>query len=64
MTFHEWIGLILVITSVFLVLGYRIKLRRERDRPTLRHALFASHLGHRVLFSGDASGLSSRLLRH
>jgi hypothetical protein len=62
MGLYEWIGLVLVAASVLLVLGYRIKVRRERERPTLRHALFASHLGHRVLFNGDA--VPSRLARH
>jgi hypothetical protein len=41
---HGWIGLSLLVASIFILLVQRIKMNRERDRPTLRHALVASHL--------------------
>jgi len=41
---HEWLGVFLLVASFLLLFIYRIKLRRERTRHTLRHSLFASHL--------------------
>jgi hypothetical protein len=44
MRMAEWIDVALIVASPLLVLTHRIKMRRERLRPTLRHWLFASHL--------------------
>jgi hypothetical protein len=41
---HGWIGLILLVASVLLLFVQHLKMNRERDRPTLRHALVASYL--------------------
>jgi hypothetical protein len=46
---HEWIGLFLLVASVLLLFLHRIKMNRERDRPTLRQTLVASHLAQRIL---------------
>jgi len=45
-----WIGLLLLTTGCLLLFAYRLK--RHHERPTLHHALFASHLYHRPLFRG------------
>jgi hypothetical protein len=50
---YEWIGLFLVCASVVL-LASGIRGRRDGDRPKLHHALFASHLAHRVFFRDDS----------
>jgi hypothetical protein len=44
MGIHGWIGLVLLVASVLLLFIHRLKMNRERDRPTLRHALVASYL--------------------
>jgi hypothetical protein len=44
MGMHESIGGLLVVSSVILLFVHYLKVRRERHRPTLRHALVASHL--------------------
>jgi hypothetical protein len=41
---HEWIGGLLVASSILLLGVHYFKLRRERLRPTIRHSLFTSHL--------------------
>lgn len=48
----HWIVLLLLI-AVIVVLGYRLKVKRHQALPTLRHALFASHLANRSLFRGE-----------
>jgi hypothetical protein len=44
MSTHVWIGLFLLVASVLLLFVHRIKMNRERDRPTLHHTLVASSL--------------------
>jgi hypothetical protein len=43
-TFAELVSILLLLTSLSLIVGHHIKVRRERLQPTLRHRLFASHL--------------------
>jgi hypothetical protein len=45
-----WIGLLLLTAGCLLWLAYHLK--RDHARPTLHHALFASHLYNRPLFRG------------
>jgi hypothetical protein len=45
-----WIGLLILTVTCLLLVIYRLKVKTRR--PTLRHALFASHLANRTLFRG------------
>jgi len=45
-----WIGLLLLTAGCVLLVVYRLK--RDHARPTLHHALFASHLYNRTVFAG------------
>jgi hypothetical protein len=50
MVTFAWIGLLLLTACCILLLVYRLK--RDHVRPTLHHALFASHLYDRTVFVG------------
>jgi hypothetical protein len=44
MGIHGWIGLSLLLVSIFILLVHRIRMNYERYRPTLHHTLVASSL--------------------
>ena len=43
-TFVEVLSIMLLLTSLLLIVGHHLKIRRERLRPTLRHRLVVSYL--------------------